>query len=124
MKRMSVGQLVLLAVFVFICVAAVIWAISVWNVTSGIEMSKHGWIALGLGTFFACDDRTVVGVIRQAPLEADTGSPVDRAGLNPAQHGYFAADAACICRGDCATFDRVKPKRGEMGGAENPTYNA
>jgi hypothetical protein len=24
-----------------------------WNETSGIEMSKHGWIAMGLGTFFS-----------------------------------------------------------------------
>ena len=53
MKRMNVGQLVLLAVLVFICIAAIIWAISVWNVTSAIEMSKHGWIALALGTFFS-----------------------------------------------------------------------
>jgi hypothetical protein len=24
-----------------------------WNETSGIEMSKHGWIAMGLETFFS-----------------------------------------------------------------------
>ena len=30
-----------------------VWMISVWNASSGIEMSKHGWIALGLGTFFS-----------------------------------------------------------------------
>ena len=53
MKRMGVGQLVLLAVLVFICIAAIVWAVSVWNVTSNIEMSIHGWIALGLGTFFS-----------------------------------------------------------------------
>jgi hypothetical protein len=29
------------------------WAGSVWNDTSGVEMGKHGWIALGLGTFFS-----------------------------------------------------------------------
>ena len=57
MKRMSVGQLILLAVLLFICAAAVIWAISVWNLTSGIEMSKHGWIALGLGILLFPSDR-------------------------------------------------------------------
>jgi hypothetical protein len=53
MKSMSVGELGLLAVLLFICIAAVVWAVSVWNVTSNIEMSIHGWIALGLGTFFS-----------------------------------------------------------------------
>ena len=52
MKRMGVGQLVLLAILVVMCIAAVVWAVSVWNVSSDVEMSIHGWIALGLGTFF------------------------------------------------------------------------
>ena len=26
---------------------------STWNATAGVEMSMHGWIALGLGTFFS-----------------------------------------------------------------------
>ena len=29
------------------------WAISVWSASSGVEMGKHGWIALALGTFFS-----------------------------------------------------------------------
>ena len=43
MKRMNVGQLVLIAVLVFICMAAVIWAISVWNVTS-TDRNEQAWL--------------------------------------------------------------------------------
>ena len=53
MKRLSVGQIILLAVLGCIFIVTIIWAISVWNAASGVEMSKHGWIALGLGTFFS-----------------------------------------------------------------------
>jgi hypothetical protein len=30
-----------------------VWAVSVWSASSGVAMGKHGWIALGLGTFFS-----------------------------------------------------------------------
>jgi hypothetical protein len=53
MKRVSVGQLILLAFPVLLLIATIVWAVSIWNSASGVEMSKHGWIALGLGTFFS-----------------------------------------------------------------------
>lgn len=53
MKRLSIGQMAILAALIFILIATVIWAVSVWNAGSEVEMSKHGWIALGLGTFFS-----------------------------------------------------------------------
>jgi hypothetical protein len=53
MKRMSVGQLVLLAALIMLLGLSVIWAVSAWNDASSVEMSIHGWIALGLGTFFS-----------------------------------------------------------------------
>lgn len=31
----------------------VIWVISAWSIGGDIEIGKHGWIALGLGTFFS-----------------------------------------------------------------------
>jgi hypothetical protein len=34
-------------------VLAVIWASFVWNTGGENVMDKHGWIALGLGTFFS-----------------------------------------------------------------------
>ncbi|MBR1272945.1 hypothetical protein JQ629_36315 [Bradyrhizobium sp. AUGA SZCCT0222] len=53
MKRMSVSQIFLLAVLVFLLALTGIWAVTAWNSAGDIQMSKHGWIALGLGTFFS-----------------------------------------------------------------------
>lgn len=53
MKNLSRGQIVLIAVLVALLILPVIWAVSVWNDTSDVVMDKHGWIALGLGTFFS-----------------------------------------------------------------------
>jgi hypothetical protein len=52
MKRLGTGQIVLLAVLIAILILTVVWATSVWN-TGEAVMDKHGWIALGLGTFFS-----------------------------------------------------------------------
>jgi hypothetical protein len=49
----SPGQIVLLVVLAALLILTGVWAISVWNASSGVEMGKHGWIALGLGTFFS-----------------------------------------------------------------------
>jgi len=53
MKNLSRGQIVLIAVLVALLILPVIWAVSVWNDTGDVVMDKHGWIALGLGTFFS-----------------------------------------------------------------------
>ena len=53
MKRLGVGQLILLAALIVILIVTAVWAISVWNATGDAVMSTHGWIALGLGTFFS-----------------------------------------------------------------------
>jgi predicted transporter len=53
MQRMGLGQAALLVLLVLMLIGTGVWAISVWNETSGIEMSKHGWIAMGLGTLFS-----------------------------------------------------------------------
>jgi hypothetical protein len=50
--RLSVGQVVLLAALLGILLLTVIWAAFVWNTGENV-MDKHGWIALGLGTFFS-----------------------------------------------------------------------
>lgn len=52
MKRLGTGQLALLAVLIATLILTVAWATSVWN-TGDAVMDKHGWIALGLGTFFS-----------------------------------------------------------------------
>ena len=52
-EKISIGQAVLLAAICAILLMTMIWAGYVWTATSGIEMSVHGWIALGLGTFFS-----------------------------------------------------------------------
>ncbi|MBN9146822.1 MULTISPECIES: hypothetical protein [unclassified Nitrobacter] len=53
MEGMGKGRIVILIALVTILFGAGVWAITFWNETSGVEMSKHGWIALGLGTFFS-----------------------------------------------------------------------
>jgi hypothetical protein len=53
MQRIGKGQIILLAVFAVLLIVTGVWAVSVWNATSGVEMGTHGWIALGLGTFFS-----------------------------------------------------------------------
>jgi Zn-dependent protease with chaperone function len=52
MKRLGMGQIVLLATLIGILILTAVWATSVWN-TGDAVMDKHGWIALGLGTFFS-----------------------------------------------------------------------
>jgi hypothetical protein len=53
MKRMSISQVAGLAALICILIATIVWAVLVWNASSDVEMGKHGWIALGLGTFFS-----------------------------------------------------------------------
>ena len=53
MKNLSRAQIVLIAVLVALLILTAIWAVSVWNDTGDVVMDKHGWIALGLGTFFS-----------------------------------------------------------------------
>ena len=53
MRGLSTGQVVLLVVLVACLILTGAWAISVWSASSGVEMGVHGWIALGLGTFFS-----------------------------------------------------------------------
>ena len=53
MRGLSTGQIILLVALGAVLILAGVWAVSVWNASSGVEMGKHGWIALGLGTFFS-----------------------------------------------------------------------
>jgi hypothetical protein len=53
MRRISVGQIILLTVLMVLLILTAIWAVTVWNASNDVPMDKHGWIALGLGTFFS-----------------------------------------------------------------------
>jgi hypothetical protein len=53
MTKLSRGQVILLVVLAAMFVITAAWAVLVWNASSDVPMSKHGWIALGLGTFFS-----------------------------------------------------------------------
>jgi hypothetical protein len=50
---LSGGQFVLLGALLAILIVTIVWATSVWTSSNNVPMSKHGWIALGLGTFFS-----------------------------------------------------------------------
>ena len=43
----------LLAALSAILIMTIVWAITVWTSSNDVPMSKHGWIALGLGTVFS-----------------------------------------------------------------------
>jgi hypothetical protein len=53
MKRLGIGQVLILAALVVILIVTAVWAVSVWTAAGDAVMSTHGWIALGLGTFFS-----------------------------------------------------------------------
>ena len=53
MKRLSVGQATFLAALIIILILTAVWAVAVWNATGEAVMDKHGWIALGFGSFFS-----------------------------------------------------------------------
>lgn len=48
-----IAEAALILAILGLLVATVVWATPAWSVGSDIEMGKHGWIALGLGTFFS-----------------------------------------------------------------------
>ena len=50
---LSGSQFVLLGVLLAILIVTIVWATAVWTSSNNVAMSKHGWIALGLGTFFS-----------------------------------------------------------------------
>jgi flagellar basal body-associated protein FliL len=50
---LSGGQFVLLGALLAVLIVTVVWATTVWTSSNDVPMSKHGWIALGLGTFFS-----------------------------------------------------------------------
>jgi hypothetical protein len=52
-SSLSGGQFVLLGVLMAVLIVTVVWAATVWTSSNNVAMSKHGWIALGLGTLFS-----------------------------------------------------------------------
>ena len=53
MRSLSPGQVALIAALIALLILTGVWAITVWNAAGDVVMDKHGWIALGLGTFFS-----------------------------------------------------------------------
>ena len=53
MESMGKGRIVILVALTGILIATGVWMILILNQTSDVEIGKHGWIALGLGTFFS-----------------------------------------------------------------------
>jgi hypothetical protein len=82
MQRLGKGQIILLLVLTILLVITGVWAVSVWNASSDVEMSKHGWIALGLGTFFSL----LIGCGLMALMFFSSRSGHDEA-ADPFRHG-------------------------------------
>ncbi len=51
--QIGFGGAVLVLALIALLLLTIAWAISAWSIGGDIEMGKHGWIALGLGTFFS-----------------------------------------------------------------------
>jgi hypothetical protein len=51
--RLGRGHVAVLVALMSILILTIVWAASVWTAGDGVAMDKHGWIALGLGTFFS-----------------------------------------------------------------------
>jgi hypothetical protein len=52
-QKIGAGQWFLVAFLAIFLIVTGIWAIQAWKLGSGVDMDKHGWIALALGTFFS-----------------------------------------------------------------------
>jgi hypothetical protein len=53
MKNMSKGNILFLCILLFLFVLTAIWMVAALNSGGDAEVSKHGWIAMGLGAFFS-----------------------------------------------------------------------
>lgn len=53
MGRSNLGRILVVLVLVALLGVTGVWAVTVWNASGDVTMGKHGWIALGLGTFFS-----------------------------------------------------------------------
>jgi hypothetical protein len=53
MRNPGRGQIAILVALIALLVLVIVWAVSTWSSSAGVEMGKHGWIALILGTIFS-----------------------------------------------------------------------
>lgn len=53
MRKLGTGTIILMASLLGILALTIFWSVSVWNTSDGTSLGPHGWIALGLGTFFS-----------------------------------------------------------------------
>lgn len=51
--RIGLGAAALMIALVALLILTIIWVISAWSIGGDIEIGWHGWIALGLGSFFS-----------------------------------------------------------------------
>ncbi|CAM5340097.1 putative protein OS=Afipia felis OX=1035 GN=NCTC12722_01344 PE=4 SV=1 [Afipia felis] len=53
MRSSNLGRILVVLVLAALLGVTGVWAVTVWNASGDVAMGKHGWIALGLGTFFS-----------------------------------------------------------------------
>ncbi|MBU6464401.1 MAG: hypothetical protein KGL35_29345 [Bradyrhizobium sp.] len=53
MRRIGIGQGIILAFLLALLIGTGIFAISAWTSTGNVVISEQGWLAIGLGTFFS-----------------------------------------------------------------------
>ena len=50
---LGLSHFVVLGALAAVLILTIFWAVTAWTSSNDVAMSKHGWIALGLGTFFS-----------------------------------------------------------------------
>lgn len=53
MRSWNGGQIAIVGILIALLILVIVWAVSVWTASADVEMGKHGWIALILGTTFS-----------------------------------------------------------------------
>ncbi|MCP3400222.1 hypothetical protein [Bradyrhizobium sp. CCGB20] len=76
MDPLEKSEIYLLAASALIVILACVGAFSIWD-SMAVEIGKHGWIALGLGTFFSL---LVGGCLLVPMFLSSSGSHDDRDG--------------------------------------------
>lgn len=89
MRSPGRGQIAILAVLIALLVLVIIWVISVWSSSTGVEMGKHGWIALILGTVFSL----VIGCGLMALMFFSSRSGYDEV-ADPLRHAHDQDESA------------------------------
>lgn len=89
MRNPGRGQIAIVVVLIALLALVIVWAVSIWSSSAGVEMGKHGWIALILGTVFSL----VIGCGLMALMFFSSRSGYDEV-ADPLRHAHDQDESA------------------------------